>query len=45
LSGGEQRPGAGGEILQARADRQHDIGLFREAIGGADVPVTPTAPC
>ena len=30
---GEQRPGAGGEVLQARADRQHHVGLGREMVG------------
>jgi hypothetical protein len=33
--GAEERPRAGGEILQPRADRQHDIGIRREGIGGA----------
>ena len=31
----EQRPGAGGEILQPRADREHDVGLGRERVRGA----------
>ncbi len=30
----KQRPGAGGEILKARADGEHDIGLTRDQIGG-----------
>ena len=30
----EQRPRAGGEILQARADGQHDIGLLGQRVGG-----------
>ena len=31
----EQGPGSGGEVLQARADRDHHIGLFGERVGGA----------
>ena len=30
----EQRPGAGGEVLQPRADRQHHVRLLGEQVGG-----------
>jgi hypothetical protein len=30
----EQRPRAGGEILQPRADGQHDVGVFCQPVGG-----------
>ncbi len=30
----EHGPGAGGEILQPRADRHHDIGFARQRVGG-----------
>ena len=39
-----KRPGTGGEILQTRAHREDDIGLFGEIDWRRDVPVTPTAP-
>jgi hypothetical protein len=41
--GAEQGPRAGGEVLQPRADRQHQIGLGASAFAAA-VPVTPTRP-
>ncbi len=31
----EQRPGSGGEVLQPRADREHQVGLRGERVGGA----------
>ncbi|MCY1555692.1 hypothetical protein D9M68_923730 [compost metagenome] len=29
----EERPGTGGEVLQARADSKHHVGLFCERVG------------
>ena len=40
----EQRPGAGGEILQPRADGEHHVGLLGQPRWRPTVPVTPTAP-
>ena len=41
----EQRPRAGGEILQPRADRQHHVGLFGEQVGGRRAGDADRSPC
>ncbi len=39
----EHGPGAGGEVLQPRADRQHHVGLGGERVGRG-APITPSGP-
>ena len=41
----EQRPGAGGEILQPGADRQHDVGLLGQQVGGRRAGDADRSPC
>ena len=43
-SRGERRPGAGGEVLQPRADGEDHVGLGGQLVGRVDAPMMPIGP-